>query len=210
MIHLKKLNDRKLNIYRIIAPAGVVSTLLITYLEMSRLPLTMFDYISRAVIIIVYTVLTYQLWFREGAGPLFERTVFWIIALFFGSQFFRLVYNLHIDDYSNALLTLPHWLPIVYLMAFLTFDFNQAIKAGSAFFITILLPGIFFIVLHPESVHLSHIINIYVSNIIYLFVIYATGSLMRQYAQSELLKQQAEKENRALQERWTTSKRCAA
>ncbi len=200
MIDFQKLNNQKRTVYRIIAPLAVVTIIVVTLLEMLYIELEAFDFLSRGLAVIAYGVVSLMLWFKQDAVPLIEKLVFIVIATFFVSQFYAMVYHLQVEGTSFLLTTLPLWLPMVYLLAHLTFEIKWALKISLLFYLILLIPGVFYIALNMDTVYSSNVANIYISNAIYIFCIYAVGKLFLHYARIEVLKEQTETENKALQE----------
>lgn len=192
------MNNQKRTAYRIIAPSAVIAIIIVTLLEIPRVELGAFDFISRGLMAIAYAAVSYLLWFKQDAVSVFERLMFIVVAVFYASQFYAMVYDLQFSGASFLLMTVPPWLSVVYFWAYFTFELRRALAASLMFYCVILIPGLLYIVLNGNTIYSSGIINIYISNVVYIFSIYGIWRQFLRYARIEALKEQAEKENEIL------------
>jgi len=181
---LLKIKHLKLKIYRVIAPAGVVSVLGITFLEASYHSITWFDYLIRGIISLVYLTFTIILLVNKKYVFWFEKSIFFIVALFFVAQFYKMLVSLAFSQPTEALYTFPVWMPMVYFMAHLSFDLQRALKANLVFYGLLFLPGMLFLLGNWQAQHAAYLDNLFVSSLIYIFSIYAAGQLLVMFVQA--------------------------
>jgi diguanylate cyclase (GGDEF)-like protein len=181
--HIEQL---RLRVYRIIAPLGVLTVVVITLFDLATATVNPIDLALRIGVALIYLVMSLILWSSDTFGPLFERVLFSLVAVFFVGQFYTMLWDLAQSGESHRVSLFSHWIPMLYFLTYLIFEPHRGLRICLIAYAFLLFPGLFYLVNNWSMPSSGLIISLLGSNVIYIFALFAITRQTRHFMQTGL------------------------
>jgi diguanylate cyclase (GGDEF)-like protein len=137
-----RLDQLKINIYRILIPLGLISMLAIWILEYSVNETRQFDVYSRPVFLLILAIGIVLTFFGERFVKILDMLMFLTVAVYFVTNYYSLLLDQGYLYKYSFMENIPEWMPVVFFMAFFAFKTRQALSVSGLFYLAVLLPGL--------------------------------------------------------------------
>ncbi len=185
------ISSLKRQLLQIILPLAIMALAINWLIDATRGGMLLFDSVAYPVLITLYAGCAIVLFLRPQYLPLLEVCTFGTFMLYTAAYVALVWYSWRPSDDLYRFVTLPQWIPLIYVAAFLLFETRQALRLALAFFAVLLVPGGLCLLgrgvtsLQSDDMHI--LIDTYCSNAIYIALLAGGALLKERYIKAAVL-----------------------
>ncbi len=177
----EELDQLKYRSFRGLFPVGVLIIIAVITIELSQNSLSSYDLIMLPIFALIITGCWVALWRNASLLRNVEFVVIISLIVYFLGQFYTIIISRYIGSGQHSFNTFPQWIPIFYLLIFFVYSSKQALIGSIIFYSTLLIPGMIIILLGISIDDRFSLIHIFLSNGIYISLIYSIMRLKENY-----------------------------
>jgi diguanylate cyclase (GGDEF)-like protein len=176
-------------VYLIATPMGVLSLILLWGISYYCGKLSWLDYYALPINAFLLLFLFFFLWIRLLPIRSFEYFVYSLTFIYFTIKIYTVLHGA-IFDGSQIESDFILWIPFIYILGFSMLDIRNALQCALAFFIIILLLGVF-VLFQTGSFNIvphnfSLLIEIYLSSVFYIIILYLMSRVSEHYVTAQV------------------------
>jgi diguanylate cyclase len=181
----QSLESLRLRIYAIVFPIGIFTIAILWMLGIVRGSSAALDRYALPLLGTIFTIFAVALFFRRSLLRKIEATTFAIVSVYFIAQLYTVVYDTFARGVDRSFTTLPQWVPLIYILAFLMFKTRGAVISSLVFLGALILPGFGILIIYGlpalRTQTFSDLLQIYLSNMIYVPLLSGLAMLKEQF-----------------------------
>jgi diguanylate cyclase (GGDEF)-like protein len=168
----QSLEALRLRIYAIVFPIGIFTIAFVWLLGVGRGTMAPFERYALPLLALIFTAFATTLFYRRSLLRQIEAITFVVVSAYFIIQLYLVVYDNFLTGVDRSFATLPQWIPLIYILAFLIFKTRGAMISSLAFLGALILPGALILLIYGlpslQTQTFSDLLQIYLSNAIYV------------------------------------------
>jgi diguanylate cyclase (GGDEF)-like protein len=176
------MSSLKRQLLQIILPLAILALAINWLIDVTRGGMLPFDTVAYPALITLYMGCAIVLFLRPRYVPVLEVCSFGAFMVYMAAYVTLVWYSWRPSDDLYRFATLPQWIPLIYVAAFLLFEPRQALRLALAFFAMLLVPGGLCLLgrgatsIQSDDMHV--LLDTYFSNAIYIALL-AGGALLK-------------------------------